>query len=286
MAQALIAANEGLEVETVSITTAGDKGHNLGDKSRFVKEIEKALIAEEVDLAVHSAKDLPRAEVDGLELVATPQRADARDLFIGDAASIEKISEGSHIGTSSIRRKAQLMAIRPDLVIDDLRGNVDTRLGKQLSGEIDGIVLAVAGLERLGQDHGTGFVFEIEDLVPAPGQGALVVQTREADEDIRQLVEKIGDRGSYICLQAERTVARELGATCDTPLGVHAAICDNVLSVSTFIGTDDGSSWIRDQVTGDPSDPVSVGTRCAERLVGAGAMEMLRATSGKERAQQ
>ncbi len=286
VAQAMKAANEGLEIETVPITTAGDRSHESGDKSRYVKEIELALIAGEVDLAVHSAKDLPGVEVDGLEIVATPQRADARDLFIGEAGSTDEIREGSRIGTSSIRRKAQLKAIRPDLVVGDLHGNVDTRLRRQLDGDFDGIVLAVAGLERLGLDYGAGFVFEIEDLVPAPGQGALVVQIRETDEDIRQLAVKIGDRESHICLRAERAVARELGATCNTPLGVHAAICDSVLTVSAFAGTDDGNRWIRDQVTGDPSDPDSLGKRCAKRLVAAGAIEMLQITSDKGSAQK
>ncbi len=273
--RALSESNRGLKVELVPIITTGDRDSEGEDKSRFVKEIEQALLDEEVDLAVHSAKDLPGEEVDGLKIAAVPKRNDARDMYLGQAESIEDIGRESCIGTSSLRRKAQLKAVRPDVETRELHGNIDTRLRRLEQGDFDGIVLAAAGLARLQINDVTGFAFELEELVPAPGQGSLAVQTRASDSDVSAVVEKINDPVSHSCLLAERTVVRELGATCSTPLGVHARIQENRLTISAFIGTADGSKWIRDQVTSDANEPISLGESFSERLVSAGAKKIL-----------
>lgn len=237
-----------------------------------------ALLAQEVDLAVHSAKDLPGEETKGLNIVAVPTRDDARDVYVGNASSIDDIPKGSRIGTSSLRRKAQLLASRPDLEIRELRGNIDTRLRMHSAGDFDGIVLAAAGMNRINVNDQPGFALTVEELVPAPGQGALALQARAGDAETQRLVEKIGDRRSWACLQAERTIVGELNATCSTPLGVYADFNREELVISTFIGQENGNRWIRDRVSGSPDDPLSLGKSCAQRLLGAGAEEILQTT--------
>jgi hydroxymethylbilane synthase len=270
LAQAQSVAERLPSAELVPIATSGDRGART-DKSRFVKEIEEALLAGEVDLAVHSAKDVPGELPAGLAIVAVPARADPRDALCG-AASLEEIGEGAVVGTASVRRGAQLLALRPDLEVRELRGNVDTRLRRLAEGDFDAIVLARAGLERLGRD-GEGVA--LAELVPAPGQGCLALEARADDGRVAKAVAPLTDREALIALTAERALVTALGASCHTPIGAHAELADDVLRLTAFVGLPDGSYWIRDELDGDPDDPVELGHVVADRLEAAGAREVL-----------
>jgi hydroxymethylbilane synthase len=268
------------EPELVPITTSGDRpsprgeGQTLppgGDKSRFVKEIEEALLAGSVDLAVHSAKDVPGELPAGLSIVGVPERADARDALCG-AASLDALAEGAVLGTASVRRRAQLLALRPDLEVRELRGNVDTRLRKLADGGFDAIVLARAGLERLGRG---GEGVPLPELVPAPGQGCLALEARSDDAETAEAAAALTDRAALKELTAERAVVTALGATCNTPIGVRAGRAGDVLRVTAFVGLPDGSHWIRDELDGDPGDPAALGHEIAARLDAAGAGDLL-----------
>ena len=260
----------GAEVELVSITTSGDRGVVKDDKSRFVKEIEEALLAGEVDLAVHSAKDVPGVLPDGLAIVGVPERADPRDALCG-AKQLGDLRAGARVGTSSLRRRAQLLASRSDLDVADLRGNVDTRLRKLADGEYDAVVLAAAGLARLGRsDEGNPI-----DLTPAAGQGCLALEARADDEGMSQLAGQLTDRDSLACLTAERAVVSALDATCNTPVATYARLTDGELKMDAFVGLPDGSTWIRDELNGDANAPAALGQELAERLIAAGANDVL-----------
>jgi hydroxymethylbilane synthase len=265
--------------EIVPIKTSGDEGQRGaagGDKARFVREIERALLDGEVDLGVHSAKDLPTDLPDGLRLAGAALREDARDAFVGKASSLDGVPEGARIGTSSLRRRAQLLALRRDLELIDLRGNVDTRLGRLEAGDFDGLVLAAAGLRRLGRADAIGFEIDPDELTPASGQGTLALEARVDDSRAEVAAESITDRNALGTLAAERIVVAELGASCNTPLGVHAEIDGADMHLRGFCGLPDGSEWIRDEVTEDCSEPESVGRRLAERMLSAGAAEILK----------
>jgi hydroxymethylbilane synthase len=254
--------------ELIEITTSGDRVRAAGDKSRFVKEIEEALLAGEVDLAVHSAKDVPGELPDGLEIAAVPPRADPRDVLCG-AESLDVLPAGARIGTASIRRRSQLLALRDDLEIVELRGNVDTRLRKLEEGGYEAIVLAAAGLQRLGRgDLG----MPIDAMIPAPGQGCLALEIRSDDSATRAAVERISDPIAFACLSAERDCVIALEATCDTPIGVLAE-CDDPqrIRIRAYAGAPDGSVWIRDELDGGPD----AGRVLAERLLSAGAAQIL-----------
>jgi hydroxymethylbilane synthase len=263
----------GVDVELVEITTAGDRGRGPDDKSRFVKELEEALLAGEVDLAVHSAKDVPGQLPEGLAIVGVPAREDARDALVG-AASLEELPEGASVGTSSLRRRAQLLAARPDLDVQDLRGNVDTRLRKLAEGQHDAVVLALAGLRRLGRDEGAAPLDAIA-LTPAPGQGCLALEARRDDERAAELATAITDAGALVRLTAERALVERLDATCHTPVGAYAEIGDDGLLLAAFVGLPDGAAWIRDAAVADADHPTELGVAVAERLLAAGAAEML-----------
>ncbi|MCB0868138.1 MAG: hydroxymethylbilane synthase, partial [Solirubrobacterales bacterium] len=198
-----------------------DNQTGAGDKERFVRGVEQAILAGRADLGVHSAKDLPGEMTSGLTIAAVPGRADARDAWIGPGRSVIEIPEGARVGTSSLRRRAQLSALRPDLVMVSMSGNVDTRLSKLDSGEVDGLVLAMAGLDRLGRGEEASFVFGLDHMTPAAGQGAIAVQTRTGRETE---VAGIGDPGSMTCLQAERAAVVGLDADCSSPVGIHARL--------------------------------------------------------------
>ncbi|MGZ4202150.1 MAG: hydroxymethylbilane synthase [Thermoleophilaceae bacterium] len=261
----------GVEVEVLPIRTSGDERKG-DDKSRFVKEIEEALLAEEVDLAVHSAKDVPGELPDGLAIVAVPERADPRDALCG-AAALDDLSEGATVGTSSLRRRAQLVAARPDLNVEDLRGNVDTRLKRLADGDYDAIVLAAAGLARLGR---AGEGTPLDALTPAPGQGCLALEARADDIETAKLAAKLTHRDALICLTAERALVEPLDASCRTPIAAYARLTDrDTLTLDAFVGLPDGSSWIRDTLSGAAGDPVALGQEMAARLLAVGAAELL-----------
>jgi hydroxymethylbilane synthase len=264
-------------VELVEITTAGDRSAPAGDKRRWVAEIEDQLLAGQVDLAVHSAKDVPGELADGLEIVAAPLRADARDALCG-AASLEDLEPGARVGTSSLRRTAQLRALREDIDVVELRGNVDTRLRKlaERADGIDAIVIALAGLQRLARTDAAGAVLDAQQLVPAAGQGTLALEARAGDERVGALAAAIGDADTMAALTAERALVARLGADCHTPVGAYARRdVDGGFVVSAFVGLPDGSVWARDALAGPADDPAALGARVAERLLLAGAADLL-----------
>jgi hydroxymethylbilane synthase len=265
-----VADGLGGDVEIVEIVAAGDRGAAVKDKSRWVSELERALLDGRIDVAVHSAKDVPAELADGLELVAIPARADARDAICG-AGGVDALAPGARIGTSSVRRAAQLRAMREDLEVVAVRGNVDTRLRKLAQGEVDALVLALAGLERLGRAGEAGGI--LEAFVPAAGQGALALEARAgalAPETLAPVI----DSTAMACVGAERDLVHVLGASCNTPVGAHAdRLADGRLTVVGWVGLPDGSAWVRDEVTGDAR---AVGRECALRMLAAGAGDLLR----------
>jgi hydroxymethylbilane synthase len=267
--------------EIVPMLTSGDSDAHVPagatDKSRWVAELEHALAAGEIDLAVHSAKDVPGELADGLALHGATVRAAAEDVLCG-AAGLDDLSPGARVGTSSIRRLAQLRAAREDIEVVAIHGNVDTRLRKLADpgAGLDAIVLAHAGLQRLGLESEAGGVLDRERFVPAPGQGTLALEGRAEDNRTREAVQAITDENTFACLLAERALARELGASCHTPLGAHAlpAGC-GCLHLRAWVGLPDGSAWVSDELLGGFYDPESLGRRVAERLRLAGAAELL-----------
>lgn len=288
----------GAEVELVTIATSGDEiaaKPVTEDKARFVKELEQALLTGEIDLAVHSAKDVPSELLDGLEIVAVPERADPRDaLCLGPrltgagagaepgrhglaAQALDALPDGAVVGTASLRRRAELLALRPDLEVVELRGNVDTRLRKLAEGEHDAIVLAAAGLDRLGRAS-EGIPLSELSLVPAAGQGCLALEARADDDATRKLACRLTDPHAFACVTAERMVVMVLGATCNTPVGAHARVVNHsYIELTAFVGTPDGKQWVRDDVRGMAEDPRSIGLDAANRLTAAGAPAILAA---------
>jgi hydroxymethylbilane synthase len=275
---ALLSA-EGVETEIVEITTTGDRARALVDKEKWVKELELALLAGEVDLAVHSAKDVPGDLPDGLDLLGAPARADARDVLCG-AASLAALPAGARVGTSSLRRASQVLAAREDVEITEIRGNVDTRLRKLADGEADALVLAAAGLDRLGRSDAADA--RLDDLVPAPGQGVIALEGRTGDAAAADAARRITDVPSWTALLAERTVVTELGATCHTPVGAHAVLDGDDLVLDVFVGLPDGAAWVRDAVRGGRREPEELGRLAAGRIVAAGGDELLRAADARD----
>ncbi len=266
------------EVEIVPIRTSGDERTRgvpeLADKSRFVKEIEDALLRGDIDLGVHSAKDVPAELAPGTVLLGTPERADARDAICG-ASSLDELSEGAVVGTSSLRRRALLLAWRPDLDVRDLRGNVDTRLRRLADGDFDAIVLAQAGLDRLGRGD-EGNPLDPAAFVPAAGQGCLALQARDADPSVTSIDSHLLDPAADTSLAEERAVVRLLDATCNTPVAVHASGGGEQLTLTAFVGLPDGSRWIRDELHMPlPRASGVISSQMAERLRAAGAGELL-----------
>jgi hydroxymethylbilane synthase len=246
-----------------------------GDKSRFVRGVERALLAGEAEVGVHSAKDLPGELPVGLEIAAVPAREDPLDVWIGAGESLAGAPEGTRVGTASLRRRAQLLAARPDLRVAELHGNVDTRLRKLEEGEFDAIVLAAAGLRRLGRAEEIGFALPVEEMVPAPGQGALAIQIRSGDGEALAAVGRLTDLGAMRELTAERAAVAPLQASCATPIGVHARTEGERLTLTAFVGLPDGSEWVRDRLEGAAESPTELGFELAERLLAAGAREIL-----------
>lgn len=246
-----------------------------GDKSRFVRGVERALLAGDAEVGVHSAKDLPSEMPEGLEIAGVPEREDPADVWIGVGSSLDEVPEGARVGTAALRRRAQLLALRPDLQVEELHGNVDTRLRKLEEGGLDAIVLAAAGLRRLGRESEIGFALPTEQMCPAPGQGALALQVRSDDAEAGDAAAAVNDLKAMRELTAERTVVALLQATCNTPLGVHARVEDETLAIDAFVGLPDGSEWIRDRHEGRAEEPALAGAELTQRLLGTGAREIL-----------
>jgi hydroxymethylbilane synthase len=246
-----------------------------GDKSRFVRGVEQVLLDGGAEIGVHSAKDLPGEMPAGLEIAAVPEREDPADVWIGAGRSLDEVPEGARVGTASLRRRAQLLAARPDLRLQELHGNVDTRLRKLAEGELDAIVLAAAGLRRLGREAEIGFAIPADLMVPAGGQGSLALQVRADDEAAGEAAAAIGDLRAMRELTAERTVVALLGATCASPLGTHARVEGPTIAIDAFVGLPDGSEWVRDRLEGSAEEPALAGAELVQRLLGAGARELL-----------
>jgi len=255
------------EHELVTVATSGDRGAEAMDKERWVRELDAAVLSGAVDAAVHSAKDVPAQLPEGLVIAAVPERADPRDALCG-APDLEALAPGARVGTASLRRTAQLRALREDLDVVALRGNVDTRLARLAEGEVAALVLAAAGLQRLGR---AGDGRPLDELVPCAGQGCLAVTTRTGQVERVASLEHVA---SARALAAERALVRALGADCHTPVGAHAvAGPGGELVLRAFVGAVDGSAWVRDELDG--TDPEALGAEVAARLVAAGAAEVL-----------
>lgn len=259
-------------VEVVEIVTTGDGNRGARDKEKWVRELDRAVLDGTIDLAVHSAKDVPGHLADGVVIVGVPERADARDALCG-APSLDALAPGAVVGTSSVRRAAQVHALRDDLVVTALRGNVDTRLRRLAEGGYDAIVLARAGLERLGRGDAVDGV--LDAFVPAAGQGILALTARVGDDAAKQAALSVTDLDAAAALAAERALVIALEADCDTPVGAHCAVESRRLTLRAFVGREDGSAWLRDElsVTGVP--PEALGADVAARLLAAGANDVL-----------
>ncbi len=238
--------------ELVEVSSDGERG----DKSRFVRGVERALLDGEADIGVHSAKDLPGEMSGGLEIAAVPAREDPADAWVGEGSSLEHVPEGAKVGTASLRRRAQLLAARPDLRIEDLHGNVDTRLRKLAERELDAIVLAVAGLRRLGRESEIAFAIPAHEGVPAAGQGALALQVRAGDTAAAETAAQVGDDTALRELTAERAAVALLEASCATPIGIHARVDGARIEIDAFVGLPDGSEWLRDRIEAESAEPV------------------------------
>jgi hydroxymethylbilane synthase len=260
------------------IKTTGDKITDValsevGTKGLFTKEIEEALLAGTIDLAVHSLKDMPTDLPAGLTIAAVPEREDPRDALIGKA--LEDLPPGARVGTGSLRRSAQLRAMRPDLLIEDIRGNVDTRLRKLDEGRYDAIVLASAGLRRLGWENRITEVFNPSRMCPAVGQGALAVETRDDNSPAFQIARGLEHAESRTRVTAERAVLAALGGGCQAPIGSHAYIDGQMLVIIAVVISPDGTEMIRQGKHGAVDDPVGVGRALVEQMLIAGAKQIL-----------
>jgi hydroxymethylbilane synthase len=281
VAALLRAAHPGLEVELVPMVTQGDRIQDrtlaaIGGKGLFIKELEVALEEERADIAVHSMKDLPGDLPDGLTIGAALERADARDALLTPAAGgIDDLPRGARVGTSSLRRQAQLLAARPDLVIETLRGNVDTRLRRLDAGDMDAIVLACAGLIRLGLESRITARLDPEICLPAVAQGVIGVECRVADSRTLNLVTVLDHPKTRIAMQAERAFAHRLGGSCQSPIAAHARLEGPRLRLDGLVAEPDGSRLLRDTVSGASDDPAALGALLAERILAAGARALL-----------
>jgi hydroxymethylbilane synthase len=268
----------GHEVELRVITTTGDRLldrrlESVGGKGAFLKEIEEAMLAGEVDLAVHSLKDVPAVLPAGLSLCAVLERADPRDALLSSGPRLLELPVGATVGTTSLRRQAQLRALRPDVALADLRGNVDTRIRRLREGAFDAIVLAMAGLTRLGRANEVTEALDPRQFVPAPGQGAIALECREADARVREAVTPLGHAPTARAVTAERAFLAALGGGCNVPLGAHAFAADGRLDLVGFVAEAGGPGFVRGERHG--SDPEDLGRALAEDLLSRGARALL-----------
>ena len=270
-------SHPGIEIELVKIVTQGDRILDrplaeIGGKGLFLKELERAMLDGEADLAVHSMKDVPAEMAEGLVLDAVLPRANPYDALVSRGGQVlADLPAGSRIGTSSLRRKSQLLALRPDLEVADLRGNVDTRLRKLDEGQYDAIILACAGLQRLGLGERITETLQPPDWLPASTQGIIGLQCRQDDSDTRSLIEPLADSDTMVVASAERAVARVLEATCQVPLAAHAVLESGMVRLKSIVSTTDGKTSIRASGEAPASDAVALGERVAADLLSNGA---------------
>ncbi|HHJ64238.1 MAG TPA: hydroxymethylbilane synthase [Aquifex aeolicus] len=274
----------GVEVELVKITTTGDRILDaplakIGGKGLFVKEIEQALLEGRIDLAVHSLKDVPMVIPEGLTLSAITKREDPHDVLISrNGKKLRELPEGAKVGTSSLRRQVQIRRVRPDLRVEVLRGNVDTRMRKLREGLYDAVILALAGVRRMGYE---GEVTEIlRDFIPAVGQGSLAIETREDDEKIRELVEPLDHRESRFSAECERAFLRKLEGGCQVPIGAYAEVKGERIVLRGFVSDLEGRKFIEGSEEGRVQEAAEVGERLAEELLSRGGREVLKEIYG------
>jgi hydroxymethylbilane synthase len=268
----------GLKVEIVTISAHGDRARSddsmMFERGAFVKDLEVALLRGEVDLAVHSAKDLPTEVTEGVALAAYPQRGDARDALVSrDGSRLAELPGGARVGTESPRRQAFVRMIRPDLVVEPIRGNVDTRLAKLDAGEVDALVVAAAGLERLGLTDRLAEAISAARMIPAVGQGALVVQARTGDAWAER-VREIDDWATRMEVTAERAFLRAIGGGCRAPFAAHASWSQAEIAIEAAALRPDGGAILRDRLVGMDEDAAAIGERIARRLLDRGAARL------------
>jgi hydroxymethylbilane synthase len=279
----LAALYPGASVELLGLTTEGDRRlevslARIGGKGLFVKELEHALAAGRADLAVHSAKDLPAELAPGFVLAAVSEREDPRDAFVSNRyPSLGALPPGARVGTSSLRRQCQLRARHPGLAVEPLRGNVTTRLGKLDEGRYEALVLAAAGLVRLGLGARITALLDPETSVPAPGQGALALECRAERGDVIAWLAPLNDEAAARCVAAERAFSRALAGSCNVPLGAYAELRGGRLRLRGFVGAPDGSRIVGGALEGEDAEPEALGAALAERLRREGAGEILAA---------
>lgn len=281
-----LAQLHGIDSELIRIRTSGDKfqgasvaevSEQVGTKGIFIKELEEALLAGTADLAVHSMKDVPTENPAGLVFPAITKREDVRDCLISrNGARLKDIASGARIGTSSLRRQAQVRHHRPDLQLFDLRGNVDTRLKKVAAGEFDAIVLATAGINRLGASDKITEIIPPEIMLPAVGQGALGIETRADDRETSRFVAALDDLESHAAVTAERALLRELEGGCQIPLGAWARFENGELRLEACVFSADGKEFVRKELRGQPGEAEKLGVRLGQIMIEAGADRILR----------
>lgn len=276
----LVAAGHLVEIRIIK--TTGDKLTKApliqsGTKGLFIKEIEEALAIGTVDLAAHSLKDLPTEQPDGLYVAAVPQREDARDVFISrDGQTLRQLPPGSRVGTSSLRRQAQLHCLRPDLEIVPLRGNLDTRLRKLDRSDCDALVLAAAGMHRLGLEERIQEYFAVDQMCPAVGQGALAIEIRKNDAPMERAVQPLDHRATHNAVRAERALLRHLGGGCQVPIAAHAWMGGEQLRLRGVVASPDGTRMLRASAVGLSHDPEGLGATLAQDFLKQGALEILK----------
>ena len=270
-----------IEVTLKKIVTTGDKILDvplakIGGKGLFTKELENAMLSGEIDLAVHSLKDMPTELPEGLMLAAITTRADASDAFVSlRYKSLDALPQGAKVGTSSLRRRAQILKYRPDLQTIDLRGNLDTRIKKLENQEMDAIILATAGLKRLGLEQYITQILPIEICLPAVGQGALAIETRQADAEVLSVLEFLNDSDTIAAVTAERAYLREVQGGCQVPVGVHGEVNGDQLLLEATILKIDGTREVREQICGCCSEAEELGIKLAQKMLAAGGKEIL-----------
>ncbi len=281
VADRLVAMPEVGSVELVPLSTRGDEIldkslQKIGGKGLFIKELEVAMQAGNADIAVHSMKDVPAEMPDGFCLAAMLERANHADALVGRGGCVfDSLPHGARIGSSSLRRQAQLKMMRPDLNIEPLRGNVNTRLSKLDRGDYDAIILAAAGLERLGLDHYISEQFTPEQMLPAAAQGVIGIECLSSRGDLRAVLAKLDHDATVQTTMAERAIARTLEASCQSPVATYAVIKDGQMTVTALVAMPDGSRSIRDSVQGPAPDAEQLGIELARRLLASGAGELL-----------
>jgi len=265
------------------ITTKGDQVLDkalaeIGGKGLFIKEIEVALLEEEIDLAVHSLKDMPSELADQFEIAAIPKRSNPLDVLISNGdKSLDQLPEGAKIGTGSLRRKSQLLNYRSDLEVVPIRGNIDTRLEKLVSQDLDAIVLAASGLLRMGWEDKITHYLDPVDSLPAVGQGALAIETRAGDERIKEILTAINDPVTTKLVTAERSFLAKLDGNCKVPIGAYAQLESGKIVLTGMVGKTDGTKLIREQLTGELEQATELGNKLAAKLINQGAKDILAA---------